>query len=149
MIGIGKGIKSRGEFDLSYRLFHSVQGHQEMRIEMVDHGEAGVELKGSFEFFLSLCPIQIIMKPGQSQIAVGLSESIILLQCLESRLFHLRKGLPRRTRAERTTKKITVGNLCVSQSKIRVELDRLIKIFTIARINPLEIDIQSFGIHGP
>src|SRR4030042_6325204 len=120
-----------------------------MRIEMVSIGEAGVELQGSFEFFLSLCPIQIIMEPGQSQIAVGLSESIILLQCLESRLFHLRKGLPRRNSAKKTTKKITVCFLYVSQGKIRVELYRLIKIFTIARINSLEIDIQSLGIHSP
>src|SRR3990170_8706748 len=120
-----------------------------MRIEMVSVGEAGVELQGPFEFFLSLCPIQIIMEPGQSQIAVGLSESIILLQRLESRLFHFRKGVPGRNGAEKATEKITVGNLCVSQGKIRVELDRLIKIFAVARIDSLEIDIQCFGIHSP
>jgi hypothetical protein len=99
---------------------------------MMSVGEAGVELQGSLEFFLGLSPIQVKMEPGQSQIAVGLSESLILLQGHESRLFHFQEGLARRDTSEETAEKMPVGDLRIGQGKIRVEIDRLVEIFFVA-----------------
>src|SRR5215216_7231270 len=111
-------------------------------VPMMARGVVGIDLDGATMLAFRNRPVEVVTNGSEAEPAVCFGGSRVELDCFRSVLFSGGGSLRERANAEDAEPVVVIGNACVSERVIGIELDRF--FVTLERL--CETD---FGVRAP